>query len=78
MLFLVMPPHLRSDDRGVVTEPVELSGEVVHMLGHPAELRVVVFGDQRYSQRGGAHREARWACWASWATADTTAAGRSS
>ncbi len=53
-------------------ESVQLPGEVMHVLGHAAQLRVIVFRDQSDTQ--WTHR----ARWANRCTADTTAAGRSS
>ena len=56
----------------MMTEAVELSRQVVHVLRHAAQLRVVVLRHERDAQR--THR----ARCASRSTADTTAVGRSS
>src|SRR6266446_2518447 len=44
-------PHAGRDDVRGVPPAVELQGEVVHVLGHAPELRIIVFGHQ-----GDAHR----------------------
>src|SRR6266487_2136320 len=64
--------HVRSHDRRVMPQGLELPGEMVHVLRHAAELRVVVLRDERDAQ--WSHR----ARCASRTTAVTTAAGRSS
>src|SRR5690348_12125097 len=48
----VVLPHARGDDRRRMSPAVELEGEIVHVLGHASELRIVVLGDQ-----GDAHYE---------------------
>ncbi len=55
-----------------MAETVELAREMMNVLRHATELRVVVFGDQTDAER--AHR----ARFASCSTAATTAVGRSS
>ena len=72
VLALVL--HLGGHDGGGVTEAIQLPCEMVYVLRHAAELRIVVLRDERDAQRrhrGGTRSASR-------STADTTAAGRSS
>src|SRR5439155_19773317 len=64
--------HVRGHYRRMMAEGVQLPGEMMHVLGHATELRVVVLRDERDPQRR--HR----ALCSSRSTAETTAAGRSS
>ncbi len=64
--------HARGHDRRPMAQTLQLAGEVVHMLRHAAELRIVVLRDQGDAQHRHLARCARRS------RADTTAAGRSS
>ena len=64
--------HVRSHDDRMMPQRLQFPCEIVHVLRHAAELRIVVLRDERDAQRRHRARSA------SRSTADTTAAGRSS
>src|SRR5437762_11522855 len=50
----VVLAHPRGDDRRRMSPAVELEGEIVYVLGHASELRIVVLGDQGDAHYGTA------------------------